>query len=1345
MTQSVAENTRWIAASSVVCKPSSGQIATRSVQMTVVERLATSSRLFSYDANLVSKAVRSNAAGTGSISVTLVGSMLGIDAVTIQTRFGQTRTESTRWISDSIITSSISSSAGRSRLIAVTSHDNDGTASALFSYSLLKVSSIRATGNLYNVNITQENLKVAGSIAYHLGTCRAELAISWCAQTDKPLEVSVGDSKISCPSDINHTCQNCSLPYLILPFEALVQRFAYLEDRNASLISIGSLSCESQSTVPSDIRQRELTSCIQGTSQNSVIFYGSACTFTEWSSPSSLLCKTAIFNGIDYSGTPLSFVFSTNVHGFRYGLPRDGSNIPHDMSIDLIVTGSLLAIKSLTPFMSIGFTQNERTIWNSESNLVSKSSIHAFSTRKMTITNIMTSSTSSESLSYDVPILLQVVSFEESTTGSYEITLLGTGFGSQNRTGLSTLTRVGFTPCENSLWNSDTSILCFTPAGVHATQRIIITTGIRSSSLTESFSFERPILDDIIPGNAACTGRMSITIVGSNYGQSDYSGRPRIGGTACEAARWTSDSSIVCKLAAGFSSNRWVEVSVGVRKSAPLFSLFTYIDNIGSYQIWINGAFTRKCSKYSNACGWTGAIFGLQENKPGTPFSAACSGADGKWPPTDVASLSCSQLDCALGSCTSNSTMRSDFPMTRSFSYDAPVIFHPSTQGPSRNSAFGSGAGGWLMTIIGRNFGFYADIVNVSVSNSIYDNPEKSISTGRYLHGKSVCRIPCTPGAEANGVWQSYPDEFQCDGDYRQGAGNKWMSDSHIICIMPAGVGLMQDLTVAIGSAAIDGPSPVPSMRYDTQYGQSHVTGSSLASSDYTGSGMIQVHSAQKLFGSGVCKVDGVVHPSLYHCASDTDCKSYGICTTCKVVCETAGTISISPPQSQSIPTVAGIEYALVTAVDFSSNKIAVDPWSVPPIFQAESVLYRPPGINVLPSDSQLDQIAFSPNAFSYSRPVVHKVVPRFGPVRRSRQITVHGLNFGLKKDYIPKGLHIRPLEKYVARVDGNVQGLLPIRASIPSQKFSSTGDKEFLICSPLNSACPLNQLQGAYINWQLSVYFPNNQGWDIRKVTGYQDYTVTLDESLRNKPECDGQYGCPQYVLNPLDPRTLSFPTYNYYDKFHPFPGWCGQHLVRVEVDGQMSIAREQSRENMNEQSLVYFDDKPHVVSVAMFEDGTGFQILFDTQTCHGNDYRSRPYLRSDVFSSDCNPTTVFDSIVQEDCNRYLRIAAVVDGGLKSGERVKTDMTSGFDSFTVNRGGWGCTCGAANSARTVVNCSYIYANDPSGVGFVGIVQARPCPIPCSLPTKDPVTGLYYGEIVSVLILRRGTGHNTSK
>ena len=110
------------------------------------------------------------------------------------------------------------------------------------------------------------------------------------------------------------------------------------------------------------------------------------------------------------------------------------------------------------------------------------------------------------------------------------------------------------------------------------------------------------------------------------------------------------------------------------------------------------------------------------------------------------------------------------------------------------------------------------------------------------------------------------------------------MSDSHIICIMPAGVGQMQDLSVAIGSAAIDGPSPVPSMRYDTQYGQAYVTGSTVASTEYTGTGLIQVVSPQKLFGSGFCKIDGVFHPSLFHCVSNVDCQRYINCTYCQVI-----------------------------------------------------------------------------------------------------------------------------------------------------------------------------------------------------------------------------------------------------------------------------------------------------------------------------------------------------------------------------------------------------------------------------------------------------------------------------
>ena len=109
-----------------------------------------------------------------------------------------------------------------------------------------------------------------------------------------------------------------------------------------------------------------------------------------------------------------------------------------------------------------------------------------------------------------------------------------------------------------------------------------------------------------------------------------------------------------------------------------------------------------------------------------------CAGTNGLWPQAPDKYRVCSVADCALGSCTSNSVMRQDYPLTRAFSYDSPTIFHHSTVTPSANSAYGSTAGGWILTIIGRNFGFYADVVNVSVASSIYDNPRLSLATGRY-------------------------------------------------------------------------------------------------------------------------------------------------------------------------------------------------------------------------------------------------------------------------------------------------------------------------------------------------------------------------------------------------------------------------------------------------------------------------------------------------------------------------------------------------------------------------------------------------------------------------------------
>jgi hypothetical protein len=155
-----------------------------------------------------------------------------------------------------------------------------------------------------------------------------------------------------------------------------------------------------------------------------------------------------------------------------------------------------------------------------------------------------------------------------------------------------------------------------------------------------------------------------------------------------------------------------------MRNSAPQYVLFTYADNIGSFQVFSSPGlelstplptpFETKCRLYGS-CGWSGAVHGLVVNIPGSPSSSACAGLDNTWPQRPGSFRSCSVADCALGSCVANSAMRSDYPMLYSLSYDRPVITHQSRDTRSGKSAFGPTRGGWLLTIIGRNFGNFAD------------------------------------------------------------------------------------------------------------------------------------------------------------------------------------------------------------------------------------------------------------------------------------------------------------------------------------------------------------------------------------------------------------------------------------------------------------------------------------------------------------------------------------------------------------------------------------------------------------------------------------------------------------
>ena len=101
--QTGCEGTEWESETSVRCLVGHGIRGTRRVAMTAGERAGACRRRCSVDAGSLSVSGEANRAGTGSASVTVHGSSLGLVAFTALGRVGQTGCEGTEWESETSV------------------------------------------------------------------------------------------------------------------------------------------------------------------------------------------------------------------------------------------------------------------------------------------------------------------------------------------------------------------------------------------------------------------------------------------------------------------------------------------------------------------------------------------------------------------------------------------------------------------------------------------------------------------------------------------------------------------------------------------------------------------------------------------------------------------------------------------------------------------------------------------------------------------------------------------------------------------------------------------------------------------------------------------------------------------------------------------------------------------------------------------------------------------------------------------------------------------------------------------------------------------------------------------
>ena len=162
-------------------------------------------------------------------------------------------------------------------------------------------------------------------------------------------------------------------------------------------------------------------------------------------------------------------------------------------------------------------------------------------------------------------------------SGGTAITVLGDAFGIVPACGIRAY--VGGTAAATT-WLSSVTVRALSPPGTADAHDVTVVMGtLQSLAATYAkFTYDSPSLTAVWVANAPDVGGTSVTVFGTNFGTYDTTPAARLGGTACEATSWLSDSEVGCKVAAGSGDglNALVTVANRIDVKATISNVFTY-------------------------------------------------------------------------------------------------------------------------------------------------------------------------------------------------------------------------------------------------------------------------------------------------------------------------------------------------------------------------------------------------------------------------------------------------------------------------------------------------------------------------------------------------------------------------------------------------------------------------------------------------------------------------------------------------------------------------------------------------------------------------------------------------
>jgi len=169
-------------------------------------------------------------------------------------------------------------------------------------------------------------------------------------------------------------------------------------------------------------------------------------------------------------------------------------------------------------------------------------------------------------LSYNAPVVSSVGLSNAASSGGMSVTVVGRGgTGSSDFSATAT---VGVSGCAASVWRSESSVACRSSGGMRWGEAVLVSHGLQRGSVSAAVSYDAPSVSSAGVSNAASSGGMSVSVSGRGMGVSGHSAAGRVGGSACGASVWRSDSGLVCRSGAGSGWGQHVLVSAGVQRGS---------------------------------------------------------------------------------------------------------------------------------------------------------------------------------------------------------------------------------------------------------------------------------------------------------------------------------------------------------------------------------------------------------------------------------------------------------------------------------------------------------------------------------------------------------------------------------------------------------------------------------------------------------------------------------------------------------------------------------------------------------------------------------------------------------